>query len=76
MLVIHPINTKFKKSEFVLKSVVSCYLFSFLSALMVTYYFKLTYEYLTFSLCLPFIDPTGSVIMIKIITLLTVVPKQ
>ena len=75
MLVIHPINTKFKKSEFVFRSVVSCHLFSFLTALMVTYYFKLTYKYLTFSLCLPFIDPTGSVIMIKLITLLTVVSQ-
>ena len=75
MLVICPMNTKFKKTEFVFRSVVSCYLFSFLSALLVTYYFELTYEHLTFSLCLPFIDPTGSVIMIKIITLLTVVSQ-
>ena len=75
MLVICPINTKFKESEFVLKSVVLCYLLSFLAALLVTYYFKLTYEHLTFSLCLPFIDPTGSVIMIKIIILYTVISQ-
>ena len=68
MTVIYPIGTKFKKVEFVLKSIVLFYTSSFLVTLWVTFYFKLTYLNLPLSLCLPFIDPTNSVGMTKIIT--------
>ena len=68
MTVIYPIGTQFKKVKFVLKSIVLFYTLSFLVTLLFTFYFKLTYLNLPFSLCLPFIDPSKSVGMIKIIT--------
>ena len=68
MTVIYPIDTKFKRIKFVLKSILLFYMSSFLVALFVTLYFKFTYKRLPFNLCLPFIDPSNSVLMINIIT--------
>ena len=68
MIVIHPVNTKFKRTGFVLKSVVSFIMLSFFCALYVNLSFAFSHGILSVSSCLSFIDPTNSVVMIKIIT--------
>ena len=68
MLVIHPIDTKFKRTNFVVKFVFLMYVLSFCTALLATVIFKFIYKNLTISLYLPFIDPTNSIIIIKVIT--------
>ena len=68
MVVIHPIATRFKETQFVLKSILSFYILSFLVTILTTLSFKFTYESIPMSLCLPFIDPANSIFMIKVLT--------
>ena len=68
MVVVHPIDTMFKKLTFTCKSVLLLYMLSFISALLITFLIKITYKALTISLYLPFVDPTGSIILIKSVT--------
>ena len=75
MIVIHPVVTQFKRTGFVLKSLVSLVCLSFLSALFVTLSFRFNYEIVPTSLCLPFIDPTNLIIMIKVITWIFVITQ-
>ena len=75
MVVIYPIDTNFKKTEFVTKSILVLYISSLFIAIFITYYFKFTYDILPISLCLPFIDPTNSILLIKIITWLVVITQ-
>ena len=64
MIVINSIETKFKTTTFILKSIAFTYAMSFFYCSFLS--FKLKYEILPNSLCLPFIDPTYSFIMIKV----------
>ena len=75
MIVIHPMDTMFKRTESVFKSVLLLCVFSLLVAVSTTLHFKITYGVLPISLCLPFIDPTNSVLLIKIITWVTVITQ-
>ena len=75
MVVIHPIDTKFKISRFVFKSIVVFYITSTVIATSLTLIYKLTYEIIPTSLCLPFVDPTNSHILIKVITLMTIITQ-
>ena len=75
MIVIHPINTIFRKIKFVVKSVFIMYFISFLAAFMATLILKFNYKSLTISLCLPFIDSTNSFTMIKVITWFIVITQ-
>ena len=65
MLVIHPIDTKFKGTNFVMQSAFLMYILSLCTALFVNVIFKFIYKNLTISLCLSFMDPTNSIIIIK-----------
>ena len=64
-----------QKVEFVLKSVILSYSLSFLLTLGVMFSFKFIYVKLPVNLCLPFIDPTNSASMVKIITRFTVISQ-
>ena len=74
MLVVYPIDTKFKETKFVLKSVSLIYILS-LFATFFTLSFKVTHDILPISLCLPFIDPTNLFIMIKVITCIIILTQ-
>ena len=76
MAVVHSIETKFKRLHFVVKSIVLKYVVSFLIAFLTTVYFKLFNGNLTISLCLPFVDPSSSVTMIKVITWLVIISQS
>ena len=68
MVVLYPFDSKFKKGEFITK----CMLCSLVVPIIVTgsftIYLFLTENKLPFSLCLPFIYPTNSLISLKVIT--------
>ena len=76
MIIIHPVDKMFKRTGFVLKSVISFILFSFLCALSVTLLFSFSHGILPISLCLPFVDPTNSILMAKIITWIFIITLQ
>ena len=75
MVVIYLIDTKFKRTGFVLKSFVSFIILSSVSTLFVTLSFGFNHRILPISLCLPFIDPTNSVVMIKIFTWIFIITQ-
>ena len=72
MVTISPINTRFKETLFVIKSLSILFSFSVLSNIFITIIFKYMEEKSTTSLCLPFVDPTNSQVLIKLITWFTV----
>ena len=72
MVTISPLNTRFKEKVFVIKSLSFMFLFSLVSCVSFTVTFKYLEVNSTISLCLPFVDPTGSQLLIKLITWFTV----
>ncbi len=75
MIVIHPMNTKFKQSRFVFKTISLSYFVSLVLSVLVTLIVKFTHLKLTTSLCLPFVDPSGSVMVIRVITWIIIVSQ-
>ena len=75
MVTISPLHTRFKETLFVAKSLgflISC---SLLFTVCISIIFKSMDGTLTTSLCLPFVDPGGSQLIIKCITWFTVVTQ-
>ena len=75
MVVIYPVNTKFKQSEFATRTLAFLFLLSFLFSIFISSTYKLKEKYIPTSLCLPFIDPTQEVLMIKLITWFVVITQ-
>ena len=71
-VVLYPMTSKFKDMQFVSKILYSVFIFTFVTSLMVTLFTKFIHEKMPLSLCLPFLDPTGSCLTIKVITWCTV----
>ena len=67
MLVWYPVDTKYKDHNFVFKSILSLSSLSFIICLSVTIIFRIHFGILPMSLCLPFVDPSNSIVLIKII---------
>ena len=65
MVVINPLHTIFKNCRYVFGfAIVICFI-SFLSTVVTTLYLKFSEHILPTSLCLPFIDPTNSIFILK-----------
>ena len=68
MVVVHPINSRFKRKHFV----ISCSLFGLCSSTAVvagiSVFIWTFYSELPFNLCYPFVDPNDELILIKIFT--------
>ncbi len=69
MVVIFPMTTKFKRKHFILKLVLHLCLVSFALSSVCTIFFQTFVVTLPHGLCLPFYDPTHSVLTITILTL-------
>ncbi len=67
MVVMHPLNTKFKRSKFILKCGALGFLISFSLTVVVIIVSKLLIKVLPTSLCLPFVDPSKSFVVIKVL---------
>ena len=68
MVVSYPLKTKFKQTVFTVKSIFIMYSSSFVMSLHVTLLFKQVWKSMPLDLCLPFVDPTNSILLTKIIT--------
>ena len=67
MVVLYPIDSRFKEAGFVYMFMSFLVAGSFLTSVVVTLMFTFYNDILTNNLCLPFVDPTGSIMMIKVI---------
>ncbi len=65
MVVIHPMDSNFKRTTFVLKNLFSIFLLSVALSSFFVFFVQLTEDKLPTSLCLPFADPTDKILMIK-----------
>ncbi len=68
MVVLHPMDTKFKKTNFTVRCVCVLSIITFVLSLGVTVLLKLASHQVPFKLCSPFIDPTHSVLLLRITT--------
>ena len=76
LVVIYPMNSRFKKSSFVAKLLVIVTGFSLLVSFIVGITVKSTNISMTINLCLPFLDPSNSQIIVKLIVWFTVVTQM
>ncbi len=67
MAVMHPITTNFKRTKFVSKFIGFAYVSTVAAAVSTSVSFKFKSGDPTTGLCLPFVDPTGSLLGIKLI---------
>ncbi len=68
MVVVHPVDSQFKRVSYVSKLIASAYLFTLVFTLCVSLSIKFVQHTLPFSLCLPYADPSNSVMLLRIIT--------
>ena len=67
MVVINPLDTRFMKRDVVIKYLLILMLVSMSISMILTFLMKLFQEKLPLNLCLPFVDPTNSILLIKLI---------
>ena len=75
MVVSYPLKTQFKQIPFTIKCIFVMYGFSLMLSLFITLLFKQISKFVPLDLCLPFVDPTNSVLIIKIITWFVVISQ-
>ena len=75
MIVIYPVDTKLKQLKFVSRTLASAFLISLFIAVLISLLYRIKEKYIPISLCLPFVDPSAKVLLIKIVTWLTVITQ-
>ena len=75
MVVMHPMNTIFKRTMFTAKTLVSMAIVSILVAFFMTYAAKHVHNQVPNNLCSPFIDFTNSLLLVKYFNWFTVVSQ-
>ena len=75
MIIIYPVDTNFKQLKYVSRTLVSAFLFSLFIAVVISSLYKFEEKYIPISLCLPFIDPSAKILLIKIVTWFTVITQ-
>ena len=75
LVTLHPLSTRFKGKWFTIKSLTSLVVCSLFFSICITLIFKITGNISTISICLPFIDPTSSQFIIKLITWFVVISQ-
>ncbi len=73
MVVLHPLDTQFKQTQFVVNCVVCLFVASSALAVVITVLSIFLTVKLPMDLCSPFIDPTDSVIMTQVVTWVVVI---
>ena len=67
MIVVNPLSVSFKTTKSIFKFLFVIIIVSMSLSIVLTLLMKFTQERLPLSLCLPFVDPTNSILLIKII---------
>ena len=75
MVVLYPLKSRFKETSYIVKILVILILFSLFFTIIIVLIFKSTNTAVTISICLPFLDPTGSQITVKLIIWLCVITQ-
>ena len=70
-----PLKSKYKDKQLVVKSLGSIIFVSTTFAILITVLLKHTYKTVPLAICTPFVDPTNSISLIKIITYLIVITQ-
>ena len=68
MIVAHPLDTEFKCHWFVCRRLLVTHICTLITVLFITLFTRFVYFNIPLSICLPFVDPSGSVLIIKILT--------
>ncbi len=75
MVVVHPVDSQFKRVSYVSKLIASACLFASVFTLCLSLSVKFVQHTLPFSLCLPFVDPSNSVVLLRIITVMNTIAQ-
>ena len=67
MIVVNPLSVRFKTTKSIFKVLFAIILVSMSVSIVLTLLMKFTQERLPLNLCLPFVDPSNSILLIKII---------
>ena len=65
--VVNPLSIKWKDIRSIFKCLLTIVIIAMLIAIVLTFLMKFTQEKVPLNLCLPFVDPTNSVLLIKVI---------
>ena len=76
MVVVFPVDSRFKQLDFIFRIVTSLFVCSLFVSILFTFHYKLTNTLVTTNLCLPFVDPSGSVLVVKIISWYLIVSQS
>ena len=69
MVVLHPMSTEFKRPNFVATWLVSISCLSLILTISATLVMKIFYQWMPFYLCVPAVDPSGSNLFVKGLTI-------
>ena len=75
MIVIYPLQTQFKHPHFIQKSLFCIFLISFFITMSLDMFLLFTETKIGNNLCLPFVDQTNSILLIKIITWFVIITQ-
>ena len=76
MIVIHPMNTPFKNIDFIVKAIFYIFLVSFFITITTALLVIATETKIENNLCLPFVDPTKSFLLTKVLTWFMVITSS
>ncbi len=75
MVVLHPFDSKFKRRKYNVKCVSVVLVLCVLLSIGITLVIRYVYVELPDSLCLPFVDPTKTVVVVQVITWVASIPQ-
>ena len=76
MVVVYPVDSRFKQVDFIFKIVISLFVCSLFVSILLTFQYKFTNALVTTNLCLPFVDPSGSVPVVKVFSWYLIVSQS
>ena len=76
MVVVYPVDSRFKQVDFIFKIVISLFVCSLFVSILLTFQYKFTNALVTTNLCLPFVDPSGSVLVVKVFSWYLIVSQS
>lgn len=69
-VVIHPLETHFEKTSFVVKRITSSFICSFVTSIAASVWTKLMYKAISTSWCSPFVDHSKTYLVVKVFTII------
>ena len=73
LVVLYPLNTKYKNAQFIGKCLGVIFIVSLIFAIVITAIVKHVHKVIPLTICTPFVDPTNSIYFIKVLTFVVVI---